>query len=542
MRYSLVAVNVSPDWGLAEYVTPYKTYDVEHEDSSPPVVTDDKFLNLVGGFVTLDDGKRYWLHRPALDGFVIKKVLTVDESEVDPVIKLWGSWSEIPVGGTSDDELFSWIVNYIVNHSTFGMTDPKLFDWDRRLRAFSPIRSQLSPGKISIYRDLTMRIQDRHTVMKPGRAFTTMFPEIEHKQIIMLVDSFLQKFAKRELTLSVSNDRDAFKLAYSGDQAPMENIDTTWTRKSSSSSCMRYDFEHLKCHPAEVYASGDFEIITVFDSDKRIAARCVVYVGHDSDVPQAGPIYGVSEQALDMVEHHLIGRDAEFRNPNWCGARLIAIPECADEDPPTSFIGPYLDVEPRTLDLSCDEKYLVQTHGGEIDASDYQGVISSGGLQCTCCGDRISEDYANFSEYYQGDCCEDCYNENHFYCEYAEESFHVNDSRTAYAIDRLGNKEELRVSSWAVEDGDMFVWCTDQKYWHIDDVDYCEIEDEWISPDSIDNYFRSDWDGELYNNEVHCETVDGEEVSRHELDQDSTWKMNSESKWYKEEEEEQCTA
>ena len=132
MRYSLVAVNVSPDWGLAEYVTPYQTYEVE----SSPVVTDDKFRNLVGGFVTLDNGKKYWLHRPDQDGFIIKKMLTVDESEIDPVIKAWGSWSEIPVGGTSAAELCSWVVNYIVNHSTFGMPDHKVFDFDRRLRAY----------------------------------------------------------------------------------------------------------------------------------------------------------------------------------------------------------------------------------------------------------------------------------------------------------------------------------------------------------------------------------------------------------------------
>ena len=538
MKYSLVAVNVSPDFNLAEYVTPFKTYDVEQNGEAGPVVTSDRYKNLVGGFVTLDNGKRYWLHQPDADGFVVKKVLTVDESEVDPVIKSWGSWSEIPIGGPSDAKLFSWIVNYIVNHSVFGMADPKLFDFDRRLRAFAPMVSKQYPGKISIYKDLGMRIQDRQTAMKPGRAFTAMFPEVDHKQVIMFVDSFLNSFAKRDLTLSVSKEREEFNLAYSGAQAPMENIDTTWTRKSSASSCMRYDFEHLKCHPAEVYASGDFEIITVFDGDRRIAARCVVYVAHDSGVPQAGPIYGVSEQALDMIDSHLIGRDAEIRNPDWVGARLLAVPEDADEDPLTSFIGPYLDVEPRTLDLTSDEKYLVQDHGCEIDASNYQGIISSGGPQCICCGDRVNEDYANYSEYYEGDCCEDCYNENHFFCEYAQESFHIESSRTAYALDSRGRTEELKVSDWAIEEGDMFVWCTDHKNWHIDDVQYCEYEDEWISPDNMKDYFRSDWDGELYNNDMLCNTVDDEEVSREELSQDSTWKMNSESKWYKEEEEE----
>jgi hypothetical protein len=35
--------------------------------------------------------------------------------------------------------------------------------------------------------------------------------------------------------------------------------------------------------------------------------------------------------------------------------------------------------------------------------------------------------------------------------------------------------------------------------------------------------------------------VDGEEVSRYEINEDGSWKINSESKWYKEEEEE-CTA
>jgi len=541
MKYSLVAVNVSPDWSLSEYVTNFATYDVENEGNSP-VITE-KSDDLIGGFVVLDNGKKYWLHRPDESGFIVRKTLAVDESELDPVIKSWGSWSGIPNGGTSDDTLFNWIVNYIVNHSVFGLTDPNLFDWDRRLRAFSPIRSKVSPGKISIYRDLGMRIQDRHTMMKPGRAFTAMFPEVEHKQVIMFVDSFLNMFCKRELTLCVSKERKDFHLAYSGDQAPMENIDTTWTRKSSASSCMRYDFAHLKCHPAEAYASGDFEVITVFDSDMRVAARCVVYVAHHSGVPQAGPIYGVSEQALDTVHDHLIVRDAELRNPDWVGARLLALPEDEYEDPPSNFVGPYLDVEPRTLDLTCDNKYLIQDHGGEIDASNYQGIISAGGTQCTCCGDNVSEADECYSEYYEGICCEDCYNENHFYCEYAEESYHVNDQRTAYTIDSGGKREELTVSSWACEDGDMFVRCSDRKYWHMEDVEYCEDEDEWISPDSIEDYFRSDWDGELYNNDKLCTTTDGQLVAYQELkDSEGQWKTNSQGEWYEEEEEEQCIA
>ena len=88
----------------------------------------------------------------------------------------------------------------------------------------------------------------------------------------------------------------------------------------------------------------------------------------------------------------------------------------------------------------------------------------------------------------------------------------------------------------------MFVRCTDRKYWHIDDVQYCEDEDEWISPESTDDYFRSDWDGELYHNKYLCTTVDGESVTYQEMkDSGEQWKSNSQGEWYKEEEEE-CIA
>ena len=74
--------------------------------------------------------------------------------------------------------------------------------------------------------------------------------------------------------------------------------------------------------------------------------------------------------------------------------------------------------------------------------------------------------------------------------------------------------------------------CTDGEYWHVDDVVYCECDDTWISPDDIDQYFTSDWDGELYPNEVMCNLVNGETVSTYELDADGNdWKRNKDNEW-----------
>jgi hypothetical protein len=89
-----------------------------------------------------------------------------------------------------------------------------------------------------------------------------------------------------------------------------------------------------------------------------------------------------------------------------------------------------------------------------------------------------------------------------------------------------------------VLNGDDFVLCTDDEWWHVDDVQYCEHDDVWVSPDSIDEYFRSDWDGELYPNSMSRTTVDGEEVSKQEMEDDAgIWQKNADDAWEQVQEE-----
>ena len=87
---------------------------------------------------------------------------------------------------------------------------------------------------------------------------------------------------------------------------------------------------------------------------------------------------------------------------------------------------------------------------------------------------------------------------------------------------RNGYTDE-RVSDWAVEYGDYFMYCdNDDEYWHIDLAYYCEHEDCYISQRGIDagTYFISDWDGEVYPDDQMATTDTGDTISIEEAKDD----------------------
>jgi hypothetical protein len=348
--------------------------------------------------------------------------------------------------------------------------------------------------------------------MKPARAFAIMFPELDHKQIIQLTDQYLERFAKRELFIREGSDAKDFVKAYSWEQAPTDNVNTTYQRKSSASSCMRYSFDEQPLHPVTAYASGDFNMLWTEDKEGRIASRCVVRVMEDGAY-RGGPIYGVSEQAIDILEHHINCTGGEYGcDGAWEGARLLRQPVDDGED---GFYAPYLDPEPRRL--TDDGEYLVIQEGGEIDANSYQGILGGEDCRCSNCNTGMHEDESYYSEYCDQVLCNDCYHDEHFYCEYADGDYHIDQSYTVYVPCswKPGYTEE-RVSDWAVEYGDYFMFCdNDDEHWHIDLAYYCEDEDCYISQRGIDagTYFISDWDGEVYAADQKATTDTGETIS-----------------------------
>ena len=373
-NYTLVPVNtdeIRNHYGddICDRLVPYQPHLFDNlmwgSDNGKPA--------LVGGNIQLSDGSMFYLVTPDKYGFVVKKQYREDPNESDPVLRAWGDYDGV-LFSASDHVLQDWFMGIIDNTEIYYqgkqlsvMSDS--FKLKYRLRAFNCRRSKQYKGKITLYKCHKDLDDDRETAMRPARAIKLMFPELDHTSLNYITDEYLQKFAPRELGLHVSESPDDFKLAYSGEQSNSENVQTTYKRKHMAHSCMRYEFSNLPQHPVEAYASGDFKIIYVLDQDGLVCSRCVVAV--HGDIAQAGPIYGVSEQSIDMINDYLtdVMNAIQAGSSDWSGARLCRIPNPDGE----GFIAPYLDICPQHL--TDDGKYLYVDSYGEIDASCYSGIL-----------------------------------------------------------------------------------------------------------------------------------------------------------------------
>ena len=515
---------------LSEQVELYKSYDVEMPDIH---LHHDNTRTLNGGAITVNE-MRFVVSMPQENGFIVKRDWSAPD-EIDPVLKAWGNYDEVDMFRNRDDTFIAWFDRAYLQVT--GCGHKAEVKNTLRLRCFAPRRSKRFAPKITLYQSARDRFErEREVAMKPARAFTMMFPELEHKQVIELTDMYLNRFAKRELFIREGSDAKDFVKAYSWTQAPTDNINTTYQRKSSASSCMRYDFDHLPVHPVTAYASGDFQMLWTEDADGKIASRCVVRVMEDGAY-RGGPIYGVSEQAIDMLEHHINSTGGEYGSDGaWVGARLLRQPV---EDNDGAFYAPYLDPEPRRLHDNGD--YLVIQDDGEIDANGYQGVLNDYECHCDSCAAGLTADESYFSEYTEMYYCNDCYYDEHFYCEYADADYHNDQSYTVYVpcSNRSGYTEET-VSDWAVEIGDYFIYCeNDDEYWHTDLAYYCDYEDIYVSQRALDagTYFVSDWDSEVYPDDQMATTDTGDTISIQEARDDDLEYDETNNIWKKKEEE-----
>jgi hypothetical protein len=325
-----------------------------------------------------------------------------------------------------------------------------------------------------------------------------MFPELLDHEIDSLVDTVKSKLMPREYTVHTGFNAKDFAKAYSHTQVAPENLDTSWHKKHSVNSCMRYKFDHMPNHPAEAYASGDFEVIWLEDADGRIGGRVVVAKSKAGVEikPKAGPIYAVSEMAYKKLREFISFAEIELGdNQSWVGCQLKAIPY---ED---GYIAPYLDYEPRVL----QEKYaggsrvtkLEISRDGDIDASQYNGLLMTGGCySCLECGDSVDENYVYTRD---GDSyCEDCYHSLFFCCEYCEEDMPRNEEQEVNTVNRWGNNQqswcEHCSSHHAVQTESGEVWDEDHVYTTGDGI--------VISQDEYDHdYFMCDLVEEIYHND-----------------------------------------
>ena len=368
-----------------------------------------------------------------------------------------------------------------------------IFFWPNVAKT-SEIAAEPSLGdKLSIWSNKYARDKGRvaRSEVKIGRAIRKMFPVLTEVEIDRLVDDVKQHLFPKSWTVKEGSDKASFNRAYSFEQSEAENLDTTDNKKHMVNSCMRYDFSHLCCHPAEAYASGDFKVYWLEDAKGNIGGRVVVY--HKDDKSYPAPIYAVSETSYNVLREKLDELGAEpIEDGTWTGARLLAIKDNG------AYVGPYLDLRPRTLEVSHCENYLIITRDGNLDGSNYSGVYGDEDIvHCSDCSCRMDlEDAYTFQDAYY---CSSCYYDHAFTCENCYDDQSVDDQCYVMVRTSYGHNHE---QSWCEHCRDNHAVETENgQLWSDDDVIHtadCLV----IDPDTAaQDYFRCHLDGEYYHND-----------------------------------------
>lgn len=372
-----------------------------------------------------------------------------------------------------------------------------------RLAVTGVRRSTKDQSAVSLYSNYKKKETSILTLMRPGRAFRFLFPEMKDKDLEKLVDAYREDFPVQGLTLKRGTEAHHFKHMYGHQYAPMENPKTTSSRKSLANSCMRHDFSNLPRHPCEVYGSGEFEAIWSEDSLGRIASRLVVWHPPEDhslhENPQMGPVYGVSEYAMDMLEE-AVPNGVHYERATWVDAKILRIPHQG------GIIAPYLDHEQSLEDAG---NYLIIGGEPDYEADSYDGVLGrSRYAVCENCGRDIRDEYDAYNTD-DGCVCESCYDNNYFCCDDYGDTYHIDVRCEVMKSSWRGNHwyevyvcEDARDSNYTL--------CTDDKYWPNESVQELANGD-WISPKEIPlgNYAECSVDNLWYAIEDMYPNVDG---------------------------------
>ena len=432
------------------------------------------------------------------------------------------SWLE---GDGLKDRAVASITQYIIEIMTrertegicegIGQTYDEYFDMRRKardiVRVFWPNVDPDEPNCLVIYPTVDARAKGRtaRTPMRIGRALRRMFPVLTDVEVDTLVDRIKDDLFAKEWTVKRGREAEDFRHAYAHTRAPDQNLATTVAKKMLCTSCMRYEFEHLPNHPAEAYASGEFEIIWLEDRQGRIGGRCVVWM--EPETPQPGPIYAVAEEAYDLIHAALPENCGDFYDSDWSGALLKSIPYDG------GYVAPYIDTRTKWL-TDASPNYLQIDSRGEIDGNCYTGILGQDERpECVACGDRVHGDdvYHNDNgETY----CSYCYGETYIHCEHCHEEGFREDSSTVYMANRYSRHYaetwcEHCTSNNAIE-------VTNGDVWQLDDTFELADTDDRVSIVQLEDgeYFLCDWNEVAYEMTELCNLGEGLSVSREALD------------------------
>jgi hypothetical protein len=217
------------------------------------------------------------------------------------------------------------------------------------LKIFMPRPSKSQVEMLAVFPNSNKYEADVPTFGRAGRIIKRVFPNLPESACERFSSWYKDVFLaeKTKMTLRVGTTREDFKHAFIKIVRGSGYISGASDKarvllKSISASCMRYSFSDLGAHPAEAYASGDFEVVMVEVSGK-VTARCVVYKGKGKYSP--GPIYCSNTLAARLVDDYMSNVEGCKTDCDWVGAKMLTIPLNGKSYGRDKYVLPYIDYD-----------------------------------------------------------------------------------------------------------------------------------------------------------------------------------------------------
>ena len=297
-----------------------------------------------------------------------------------------------------------------------------------------------------------------------------------------LSDQSIQKFAELVKTYC-----DRYEVKFTSDANTIKDVYLNGPRSCmSNSDVMHDDKENNLRHPAEVYATPDFELAYAIDklNDNKIVARCLVSTINK----KRSVIYGLKSVMINELVKRDIDAEPTRLEP-FKSHRVQKIEVWYGGN----YLMPYVDGHAY---LTGDGDYFVLK--GDYSSYDYTCEHTSGTTSdedgeyqtyCDHCDNGVHEDDSWGVELYCGDylsVCEYCH-DNHFVEDADSSTFH-------FAND--------------VDCGDVVE--VDGGYYHVDSdsVRYSERDEKWILTDEWDedyeDFLDDDDDDDIAHKKCEC--------------------------------------
>lgn len=343
-------------------------------------------------------------------------------------------------------------------------------------------------GKLlSIYANADDLARGKRTIGKPAKLIRKFCEKPNADDL----ESFAVWFndcalANDGLTVKTCTDAETFARIYKADIQTGTDARLGHDRKSLSSSCMRYEFNHLPHHPAWIYGSGDFTLAWVENSVGKVCARVVICTRTSTKTGLTcfvrAPIYTNSNAAADLLEswcdeqfHQATDKDKK----TWLNARLLRV-EVND-----GFLAPYFD---RDSSVRDNGDFLVVSRHGDLELSNTHGTVNTYAETCNSCGCGVDEYDSYYHENHDGVWCAHCFSDEFAMCECCQEY---------EPHDQTQDVDGDCVCDHCLEHSGNYVSTLADEWHHIDNVVF-DVDGDAHGIDD-DTWFESDVDGEIYN-------------------------------------------